>query len=170
MSTSLRNSLAGEILPPMIDRLFSKTDVHLQSQLHQLIEENRTLGGPDHGFLFKGHFFTKLQGNARKTASRVPAHADLAPAATQWLREFELVEKEKLRLSSGLGMILRPCTTQQDVRDALSDTAKPFIGSAGQLSRTREPLWTVASNPLHFHQAEETLELLDYYIAQELIL
>ena len=159
-----------ELAGPMIEKLFEKDIRRLEQWATRLIEENHRLGGPVYGFLYKGEFVTTLPKNQRPKADKKSLHPDLRAEADDFFAERKQMENERQRLTQGLQQFLRDCRTNQDVRDALPDTASMVLpGEIANLKRTRPTAYAYQNKPLHLHNFELISGILDFYAANQLI-
>ena len=159
-----------KLAEPMIEKLFQKDIQRLEQRLTKLIEENYRLGGPPHGFLYKGEFLTNLPKNQRPQAEKKLLHVDLRAEADSFFQDRKLMENERKRLTQGLHQILAGCFTEQDVRDSLPNTATLVLpGEIANLTRLRPAAYAFQNKPLHMHNYKLVADILDFYATTQLI-
>lgn len=163
-------SRSADLTQALISKLTEKDKSRLDGHLNMLIEKNHSLGGQPHGFLFQGQFFTNLPKKARPSAVKKLAQPQIHAEAKAFCEEITLVENETKRMTQGLHLLLRDCVSDQDVRDALPDTAKLVLpNEIAMLPRFREPAWPFKDKPLHMHNYHLIEELLNFYAANQIL-
>lgn len=157
------------ILTVIFGKLFLRDAEILVQETKRLIAENTALGQHRHGFLFSGKFYTELPPKAQKSAVKQYVHPSLVSAAKQLHEHHRTVEKDALRIRHGLSLVLAPCRTFQDVRDALPDFLRGEISELSSLPRTRPEAWAIINSPLLFHQYQQTSNLLSFYFLNRIL-
>lgn len=85
------------------------------------------------------------------------------------MEDVKNTEREHLRLRQGLAVLLSPCGSDQDIRDALPDVIVGFFPELNALPRFREEAWVFRDQPLKMHSHQQTVELLNFYACNQLI-
>lgn len=165
----MRSYNSPVIIPALVASLRERDDKALNQELQELIEQNHALGSPKHGFLYGGAFRTQLPPRAQAGAEKKHIHASLLPAAKDYVARVNILDKEMLRITNGLSLVMRPCKDWQDVRDAVPDALKQVIPEMAHLSRLKEEAWALRDQPLLKHQYELTAELLLFYFTNRLL-
>lgn len=157
------------LIPSLVRHLFQKDEKSLEVRLKNLIEENRMLGGPIEGFLYRGEFWTLVDKAQRLVAPKKVLDQRLHDAAKDLWQDRQYRIKESIRLTQGLQMLLRDCHNDQDVRDALPDCASLVLPQLAAYSRIRPPAWPFADKPLHMHNYEMILKIFTFYTTNQLL-
>lgn len=154
----------------LIGFLTQPYEAHLQERELQLIEDNMALGGSPYGYIFAGEVYTcwVLKGAAFKSVENI--HPDLYEDANALHEDSKAFQKDIKLLTQGLGILLAPCSSFQDVRDALPDMAKGALPYTSNLSRHRPEAWTLAEHPLRQHSNERTKDLITMFLSHRMLL
>ncbi len=158
-----------ELIRFLTDKLAAKDYTRLNGVLQNLIEENQALGGPNVGFLFHGEFHSNLPIRQRAAAPKQHIHASLMPAASQYVLEKRQLATDLKRIGHGLSIVLMPCKTTQDVRDALPDLVKDMVPDLKDLSRTRPEAFTIAGETFKMVDYKVTEDLIAFYVANQIL-
>lgn len=157
------------LIPSLIRDLFEKDYDRLNERIGSLIEENFRLRGSQHGYLYFGEFWTLLPIAQRKGVEKRILHPSLQPQGKEIYDERKLIQGEQQRLTQGLSMLLRDCHNEQDVRDALPDTATLLLPNLASLPRTRPDGWPYGGKALHQHTHELIVGIFDFYAANQIL-
>lgn len=169
MSDGMRSHNSPAIIPALVASLRERDDRQLTLELQELIEANHALGRPKHGFLYGGAFRSMLPSRAQAGAEKKQIHPSLIPAAKDYVDRSAQINKDMVRITNGLSLVMRPCKDWQDVRDAVPDALKQVIPEMAHLSRLKEEAWALRDQPLLKHQYELTAELLLFYFTNRLL-
>lgn len=165
----MRSHNSPEIIPALVASLRERDDKVLNQELQELIEANHVLGKPRHGFLYGGIFHTMLPSRSQAGAEKRQVHASLISAAKAHAARCAILDKEMVRITNGLSLVMRPCKDWQDVRDAVPDALKKVIPEIAHLPRLKEEAWALRDQPVLKHQYELTAELLLFYFTNRLL-
>ena len=161
--------LNPDFIPHLIGVLFKLDDDKIDQRVMNLISKNADVGGDPRGFLFRGEFWTFMPPKERARIPKKVLHPDLHAEGTEIHMEKQRIIKEKKQLTSGLGQLLRDCSTEQDVRDALPETATLILPQLGQMQRTRPEAYTIASRPLLKANWDMICDVFAFYIGNRLL-
>jgi hypothetical protein len=161
-----------EILSEILTTIFQPEYRRLGKWIDRLCSENRAAYGDPElvGFIYNGIVYKPLELKASNTAiKRRGLHQDLAPNMDAYLKDLDLLTKDKAFISQSLMKLIDPCKNMQDVRDALpnclGDTHSELLG----IPREREPGWTIQDDPRAIRQYEKILPKIEMYSAGRLI-
>lgn len=134
----------------------------------QLIDQNHALGGHVLGYVFGENIWssslTKLHDKHVG-----PIHESLMEDAEQLHEDTVAFEKEKKLLNQGLSILLAPCMSYQDVRDALPDMLKNVLQQTSHLERHRPEAWTLEGYPLRQHGYVQTKQYITMFLAHRML-
>lgn len=158
-------------LREIMENLFKFEDTHHSRVVKQMVEKNAELGGPSEGFLYGGHFISVLEGPARHAASTIKkkGHPDLDEEARSYLAIKKKRDRDYQKISQALGIMLRPCKTYQDLRDALPEVLVWCCDAVRGIPRIREEGWTLHDRPLIQVQFDEMEDDILYYLATKIV-
>lgn len=126
------------------------------------------------GFLYKGKWY-QTSGLPNGRYEKVPLTFTLGPEMEKYLADENHIKLERQVIGQLLSRLLSPCTTYQDMRDALPDCLAECVPSIRQLSRTREEAWPLrdvieaASYERSLRQYEKLKPKIEMYAATRLI-
>lgn len=163
------NSYGVQQVPALIEGLFLKDHKRLNQRIQSLVEANHALGGPQHGYLYFGEFWTTLPPRQRKGVEKKILHPSLQPEGKQIYDDRKLMLAEQQRLNQGLSMLLRDCHGPQDVRDALPDMATMILPDLAQIPRTRPAGYPFQGKALHQHTHDRIIEIFNFYAANQIL-
>ncbi len=149
--------------------LFEKDQRRLTESLQSLIEQNYALGNPREGFLLSGAFHSLLTPRQLFAAPKKILHTKLIHEGREYIEDVKRCAAERSRLEQGLSLLLQPCYSDQDIRDALPDTVVFLCPELSRYPRTREEGWTFENRPLQLHQHQEIKTLLEFYVANRIL-
>lgn len=168
-AVAVQGRFASPIIHALIKQVILKDVLRLRHQLETLLEANQGLGNSPIGFLFGGRFHSVYDKTTQAKAPKKPIHPSLITEAQDYVDAERHLQQNVARMQAGLSLLLRPCETWQDVRDALPDVVKDELPELKELSRTRPEGWTLESFPLQRMQLQITCDLLAYHIANRLL-
>ena len=161
--------ITAGIISNLVVKLRARDDQQLVRELEELIEQNYAMGMPKQGFLFGGEFHTNLPAKTIKADEKKLIHVSLKKEASYYCARKTLLNKEMVRIINGLSLVLRPCKSWQDIRDALPDPLRNELDETRSLRRLKVEAWPLQDKPLQLHQYQQTAELLLFYYTNRLI-
>jgi hypothetical protein len=164
------NESIQAVISRIVGGLVDAMEKSLDQRKATLIEQNYALGGSILGFVFSGTIYADAAN--RKAASREvrPIHADLFEDAQILHQEILHFEKDRQLLTQGLNILLAPCTSWQDIRDALPDCAKGILEQTSKLTRTRKEAWTLERHPMQLHAYGATKRCITLFMAERMLI
>lgn len=141
-----------------------------------LVEVNRehraiTMAKHD-GFVYNGTFYLPNQPSITHAGPKGRAD-QVHPTLEKRMQDFEadkkIVVSEAGLISQILFVILDPCTSQQDMRDALPECLVECVEGLSALPRTNQEVWTILSNPRAMRQYEKLHPRMIFYTMARLL-
>ena len=156
------------LIDAIVGTLVSKEASHQEGVLKALIRENAELGGSYHGFMFQGKFQTLLSRNKHNRAIKKAPEPSMYPAITAYMAEQKYINQETQAIKQGISLLLWPCKTDQDCRDALPEDIVRLMPTMRMLTRERPEAWSIEDKPLHKFQYESTKIKILYFLTTEM--
>jgi hypothetical protein len=116
------------------------------------------------GFVHRMIFFSTKPDDPNVKTSAYPAHVTLVLELNQFFVELNRLEQDMLRVKQGLAIVLRDCTTAQDVRDALPNSMAELLDQTKRLPRTRPEAYTLQNKPIQQQQYTTMRNLMEVYV------
>lgn len=169
------NSSAFPIINQIIKTLFASEDRRLSSWIDRMCRRNReayrdTLPNANQlqGFIFNGVFYrpSDVQG---PISGRKALHASLWSEMETLEKDKKIVATERDFVRQTLYALLDPCSTDQDIRDALPECLVDTLPQLKRLERTRQPAFTIEGNARAVRQYEKMLPKIEVYAAARMI-
>lgn len=155
----------------LIRRLFEPDTKRLQKWIDKMDAENRAAHGDNTllGFAYLGRYYrpSHVQG-ADPTGPKL-IHGSLAGQVEAFNRDEQMVESHKAFIRQGLVVLLEPCRSNQDMRDALPEGLVQLAPELKTLTRQRAEGWTLEDNPRGKRQFEKLRLNLDAYAMARMI-
>lgn len=162
-------SLQNEYLTRIIDGIGEADALMFNREIETIIQQNAELSNNREGFLFGGHFYSLLSIKEQRTAKKLPLHPSLHELGEALAKSIDEFQRDKTKLRQSLSVVLRGCSNQQDVRDALPNAVRMILPELGSLQRTRPVAWTLQDKPMLLSQFEKTEQLLQYYLSSRIL-
>lgn len=169
MSIKPQMSSAHVMINEIMKRLMAKDKVRTDRILENFILENHKLGGPKEGFLLEGRFLTLLPSRDQLAAEKRMLHPHLHGEVREYLNELKLIENEASTIKHGLSLLLKPCKTWQDFRDALPEDIVDLVPEIKRLSRQRPEAWCLDEGSFQKHQYSMVKEKMMFYITNQML-
>jgi len=161
--------LGAHYINPLIESLTAPVEKHIENLKKDLIEQNQRLGGPEDGFLFRGTFWTTIPKNMQYLAEKRMLHSSLHDDGTHLFERTEQLKKDRLYMIQALGILLRKCSTNQEIRDALPDVVMNYLPSEiASLDRKMSAGWPMKGT-LASREFEKLDKTLTTYVASKLL-
>lgn len=116
------------------------------------------------GFAHRMTFFSHLPPEVTKGAHRAVPHPSLIPDLEQYHLEVQQNERDRMKITQGLAMVLRDCKTAQDVRDALPNSMADLLDQTKRLPRTRPEAYTLDDKPIQKAQYPALRDLMEVFM------
>ena len=159
-----------EFIKRIAAALFNSEERRLEKVREQLIRSNKELypTKPHDGFTFGGKVYdpSNLVGGRR---TRVSLHPRLHDDMNDYLKDYEQIWTDRHLISQILHVILKPCETVQDIRDALPNCLVDTLPELKHLHRTREEAFTVQHDARALRQFQRTLKRMEFYATARLM-
>jgi len=156
------------LVDAIVETLVAKEMAHQEGVLRSLIRENADLGGSYHGFMFQGKFRTQLPKEQHKRATKKAPEPAMYPAISAYMADMKCVEQETQAVKQGISLLLWPCKTDQDCRDALPEDIVNLIPTMQMLPRQKPEAWSIGDKPLQKLQYESIKIKILYFLTTEM--
>ena len=164
------NESIHTVISQMVGQLVNATEQGLEGRTLTLIKQNQALGGVRLGYVFSDSIYALPNLHNKAVREVKPIDHTLFNAAQDLHRDHETFRKDRQLLVQGLGILLAPCTTWQDIRDALPEFAKGLLEQTTKLTRTRDEAWTLQELPLRLHGYEATKRCINLFMAERMLI
>ena len=157
---------------PLVKELFAAEIRRLDRMLDELGQSNDRLtdGQPSAGFMYRGDFYK------RASYKNPTQHGERKPLVKQLWTGMEKYQAEKGKLMMDIYKInqmvfrlVKGCTTEQDIRDALPECLVNISPFLRQLSRTNEEGWTLIGEERAIRQFKAVKPLMEFYSATSML-
>ncbi len=159
-----------QIIDAIIEELFKPDTRRLANWIDQLCNRNQEISRETcNGFIYGGVFYRRstVEGMIPNKRS---IHSSLGGDMDIYCRDQSLMLNDKAFIRQGLFMVLEPCQTDQDIRDALPECLIPCCsGNLGYLPRQNEACFTIKDNPRAARQFAKIFPTMEIYAAARLI-
>ena len=161
-----------QVLKHIESRLFAAEFRRLEAEKDRIVQRNKELNRdhPHDGMTYKGEFFAPSNliqgGGARKTRS---LHQQLVSEMEAFLADRAQVTEDQRFIRQILGVILKPCNSDQDIRDALPNCLTDTMDSLKGLRRTRDEAYTLEGNERLQRQYQQILPRIEFYATARLL-
>lgn len=158
-----------ELTVSLIRQLFEPETRQFRRQVDRLIDDNDALvGQPTEGFNYLGTNY------GRDGRTGLMNAVSLDPALMSRMLHLgkfvKQVEHEKQLITQIVFKLITPCSSVQDMRDALPECLVCFVDKwKTHLKRTREPAWTIAHNERDMRQYLQILPKIETYSAMRFL-
>lgn len=150
--------------------LFTAEKRRAVSIIDVIFRDNRKLM-PNHGdgFSFAGDVYRPSDAPTRGKLVYTPLHISLDPRIREYMSDQAQVSQDKRLMEQTFLMLLSPCKTYQDVRDALPDCLQDALSQISSYMRERPEAYTIQGNERAMRQYEKILPRIEFYSAVRLI-
>jgi len=153
----------------IVTTLLKKDHARLDRILEGFLEQNHTLGGIKEGFLLEGKFHTLLPPRQQFAIEKRMLHPRLHGEVREYIAERRLIEVEGKTIQQGLSLLVKPCKTTQDLRDALPEDIVDLVPQFKSLSRQRPEAWCLEGSEFQKHQYSAVKDKLMFYITNQML-
>lgn len=153
-----------EVIDHIITVLFEPDRRRIEAWIDRMIAKNEEAMGKTnvHCFIYNGDFYR--QSNVRGFIQYRPAlEYALWPEMDKLVADQRQVENDKAFCKQALVMLLEPCGTIQEIRDALPDCVAEVMPQLQGLERRYAPLWSISGNPRAQRQVAKIMPKLEMY-------
>lgn len=176
-----------QLIDAILSTLLTNEENRLTRWLDEIVQSNsEAYHEIRHGFLYEGDAYRPSDFvGAKAIQMRMPfgrikqvlpqtvplriIHPDLEPTIQAYRKDRAMIDDDRQLMSQTLFRLIDPCSTQQDIRDALPDCLTDTLGSAAKLPRRNEPAFTIADDPRAMKQYLKALPKLQSYSAARLL-
>lgn len=157
----------------LADKLFEPELRRLKNQITEMNARNKHLSNLSvDGFLFAGQFYMPSNvstiisgpGQAKSTL-----HFSLNGEMEAWLRDRKIIQDDQDLIRQVLFIMLKPCQSNQAIRDVLPECLVSLIPGLGSYSRMDPEAYTILEDPRAMRQYERLLPRMMLYCATRLL-
>jgi hypothetical protein len=158
-----------KVIDHIISVLFAAEERRLTKAVNELCNANREAynGEQLHGFHYQGRWYRYE--DVSGALNRKVLHLSLFSRMDRHLADEAAVNMDKQMIRQTLFQLLDPCTSEQDMRDALPNCLSDTLGEIGRLPRKNEEAFTIRNNPRAVKQYEKIKPKLELYSAARLL-
>lgn len=161
------------LIHSIADKLFEAEERRLNALIVKVNQENKRLSKSKvDGFLYDGQLYMPKLGSIVMLGvnqTKVPLHNNLQGEMGKFIQDHKKIKDDRAFIIQTLFILLSPCISNQDIRDALPECIVDCAGDLQRLSRTREPAWSIQGNLRAIRQYNKLLPKLEVYAAARLI-
>lgn len=157
--------MAAGLIKTLTDHLFAPEERRLAGYISKLNQRNKKLSEiKTDGFLYAGVFYQPadatlvLDRHQYKPSLHISLQADME----KHMRDRAEVMEERALISQTLFLLLKPCYSNQDYRDALPECLASLL-KLTHMPRTREMAYTIEHNARAKRQFEKILPKMEIY-------
>lgn len=133
-----------------------------------IVQNNEVIGKSAKGFTFKGQGFMQTGHTMMSVDDRPPLDGSLWAKAEKYLADETKISNDMAKIRQALCLVFTYCHTQQDVADTLPDVMWKYLGLHDS-KRVNPVGHGFAHRPIVLQQYLNTVELMKFYVAAELI-
>lgn len=159
-----------ELIDRILSDLFSAEERRLAACVEDLVRKNKAFypDKPHDGFIFYGEVFdTPGLVNGRRT--RVSLSRKLEGEMNDFIKDRNTVDLDRKLISQTLFAILKPCSSPQDIRNALPECLVSSLPEYKFMPRTQPEAWTLAGDARQKMQYEKYASKIEFYSAARLL-
>ena len=157
-----------KVIDHIIDVLFVAERRRLANAVDAMCQANNEAYGKHFdGFHYQGRFY-RPQG-VKGQLNRIVLHLSLHPKMDLHLKDEAAIDRDEQLIRQVLFMLLDPCRTEQDIRDALPNCLTDTLGESARLMRQNDPAFTISDNVRAMKQYNRVLPKLEMYSAARLL-
>lgn len=160
-----------KVINELVRRLFEPDAQRLQKWIDKIDSENRAAQNDNNlmGYVYLGRYYRPSYVQGADPIGVKLIHHTLAGQAEAYLRDEQLVESQKAMVRQGLVLLLEPCQSNQEMRDALPEGVVQLAPELKTLTRQRDEAWTLEDNPRGKRQFDKVRLFLDAYAMARMI-
>lgn len=163
-----------EVIDAILNKhLFVAEFRRLEGLIDRINTQNKELKQSNiDGFIYGGKFYRPANrslilagpGQAKQTL-----HKELWPTMEDYLQDASTINNDKQMIAQSLFMLLKPCRTKPEMRDALPECIISFWDGLSQFPRTMPAGYTLEGNERAKRQFEKVLPKIEFYVATRLL-
>lgn len=159
-----------EVIKRIASSLFSAEERRLELIKERLIVANKELhpGRPHDGFTYEGKTYDPV-GLPLGRRTRVSLHVRLVGEMVEYLKDLEVVWGDRYYISQMLFLLLSPCSSLQDIRDALPNAIVDTLDDLKHLPRTRPDGYTIENSTRTIRQYRKAVTRMEFYATMRLM-
>lgn len=162
-------SNSHQIIQHITNELFIPEQRRLTRDKDALVVQNQeAMGQPVDGFMWQGKFY-KLDNQINGVGKRLTLHLSLWNQMEEHIRDRATVAMDRKMIEQTLFSLIYPCSTEQDIRDALPECLVVVAPLPLAQERMRAEAYTIADDARAMRQYEKTIERMEFYSATRLL-
>ncbi len=160
-----------EISDKLITALFEAEERRLAKRVEDIDQMNReTKGTKTYGFWHKGEFYAPSNSPYRSSQRGKEALAfALHRQGDAMIKDAQTVTNDKKMIEQIIYLLIRTCSTIQDIRDALPESLVMLSDELSKLPRLNQEGYTLIGDERAMGQFEKIRDKIDFYTATRLI-
>jgi hypothetical protein len=158
-----------QVIEALLKSLFGNDFRRLTEWTDKMVGKNCSrLGIVGHAFLYSGIVYRQSNVVGIIKAPKL-LHGELMEEMDALLADKAIVDDHRASVRQTLVNLFDPCESLQDMRDTLPECLVGCLPRFQQISREKEPAFTIANNPRAMRQYAKVLPLMESYAAARLI-
>lgn len=176
MTASTSTQQTGWLFPlvkDLVDQIFVGESRRLSATVTGLIAENHKLGGAGDWFQYQGRLFRNDEITHHVAGQQGRLHTSLFASVDEHMKDLNQIELDKRWVHQALVILLRDCSSLQDIVDALPNSLHSALAAcregAKTLKRSREEAWSLQDNPRALSQYNKLRDKMEFYNIARLV-
>lgn len=157
------------IINYIVENLMIPEQRRIETMMVDMLSRNQeALKRPLDGFSYDGFHF--IRPGVTRPQAKLPIDPSLWDAMERVMQDKAMVDMDNHMLKQLLVNLIDPCTSGQEIRDALPECLKEMLPEViRDLPREKEPAFTIANNERALRLYESLLPKLQMYATARLI-
>jgi hypothetical protein len=156
----------------ILTKLFAAEERRLSGIISRLNTKNKQFRETKvDGFIHAGLYYVPKDAISIRgpRQTKTALHLSLIGEMESFLGEANRVKSERKLISQALFNLLSPCTSLQDVRNALPECLVSCVPDISKLNRTDIEAYTIQDKPRELRQYKTALLQIEVYVATQLL-
>lgn len=164
-------SAKRNLITTLVNRLFEPEDRRLDLVITELDRQNREMKGHERqGFILGGQVFIPRKSPYIRDKVSYPSLAwPLTEQANAFLRDANSIRDDKQMISQIMGLAIMPCSTVNDIRNALPESIVILSSDLLALPRTNVEGYTLLGNERSMEHFRVMSAKVDFYAALQMV-
>lgn len=149
--------------------LFEAEERRIKAVTVDLIQQNSEAHNTQlDAFFFRSVIYRYPGARGRPTSRSL--HVSLYGTMEKCLEDMDRVQADQAEVQQMLFRLMQPCTTQQEIRDALPDCLTEMLPEWGKkLERRYEEAWSITTDPRAWEQYQKAKPKIEMYSVTRLL-
>lgn len=154
----------------LLKALFEPEDRRLDLCVQSLDSANREIRKhAKWGFMHMGQVFIPNNAPYKREGSYPPLDFSLSRQGNAFLKDVAQVSNDSQAIKQMMVLLLKPCTSLQEMRDALPETLTSMVPEFRGLTRLNDVAFTIRDDVRAMRQFNKLLDKIDFYVATQFI-